>query len=266
MPEGHTIHRHARLQAKELGGRELAVSSPQGWAEDVAAELDGRRLERVDAYGKHLLYRFDGTLPLHVHLGLFGKFRTWKGEVPDPTPTTRLRLDGGDTVVDLAGATASELMSEEDEVNLLARLGPDPLRADADPEQAWAAIQRRRIPIGAALLDQSLIAGIGNVYRAEILFACGIGPMVPARELGRTDFHCIWETARAMLRDGERSGAIITIPKDEVRGQRSKLRGRDGVQVYRRETCRRCGGPVSSETVAARTMWWCPACQPAGKA
>lgn len=263
MPEGHTIHRHARLQMQELGGRELAVSSPQGWAEDAAAELDGRRLERIDAFGKHLLYRFEGALPLHIHLGLFGRFRTWKGEAPEPRDTTRLRLDGGESVIDLSGATASALISEEDEEKLLARLGPDPLRADVDSEGAWGVMQRRRIGIGAALLDQRVIAGIGNVYRAEILFACGIAPMTPARDLQRADFDCIWETTRMMMRDGERSGRIITVPKEEATGQRSKLRGRDRVQVYRRETCRRCGGPVSSETVAARTMWWCPRDQPA---
>src|SRR5699024_8137463 len=125
---------------------------------------------------------------LHVHLGLFGRFRTWKSTAPEPRSTTRLRFDGGETVVDLSGATASELLTRAAADTLLARLGPDPLRRDADPERAWAAIARRRIGIGAAILDQRVIAGIGNVYRAEILFACGIDPLTPAREISREDF------------------------------------------------------------------------------
>lgn len=263
MPEGHTIHRHARLQMKDLGGTEVAVSSPQGWAAEAAEVLDGRVLERIDAYGKHMLYRFEEAPALHVHLGLFGRFRTWKPPVPEARPTTRLRLEGTEKVVDLSGATASKLMDESDEEELLARLGPDPLRSDANPDEAWTALQRRKIGIGAALLDQRVIAGIGNVYRAEILFACGIDPMLSSKELERADFDCVWETTRAMMRVGERGGKIVTVPRDEAGKPPSKLTGRDRVQVYKREHCRRCGTTVASEQVAARTMWWCPNCQPA---
>ena len=86
MPEGHTIHRHARLQNADMAGRRLGVTSPQGWAEDAAAEADGRVLELVEAYGKHLFYRFEGApAALQVHLGLFGKF--WRLEEPPPPPT-----------------------------------------------------------------------------------------------------------------------------------------------------------------------------------
>jgi DNA-formamidopyrimidine glycosylase len=261
MPEGHTIHRHARLQRKALGGREVAVSSPQGWAAEAAAVLDGRRLEAIDAYGKHLLYRFEEAPALHVHLGLFGRFRTWKAPVPDPRHTTRLRMAGGERVVDLSGATASGLMDEADEEALLARLGPDPLRPDADPERAWEALQRRRISVAAALLDQRVIAGIGNVYRAEILFACGIDPMQPAKGLDRGQFDCIWKVTRSLMRAGERSGRIVTVPRAEAGGPREKLSGRERVQVYRRERCRRCGGQVSTAEVAARTLFWCSFCQ-----
>jgi len=263
MPEGHTNHRHARLQTADLGGRELRVSSPQGWASEAATALDGRRLQRIDAYGKHMLYRFEDAPPLHVHLGLFGRFRTWTAPSPEPTPTTRLRLDAGERGVDLSGATASATITETEEQTLLARLGPDPLRTDADPELARAALERRRIPLAAALLDQRVIAGIGNVYRAEILFACGLDPMLPSRDLRREDFDRLWSATRRLMRAGERSGRIVTVPGDEAGGRPSKLRGREAVQVYRRETCRRCGGPVSSAEVAARTLWWCPRDQPA---
>lgn len=248
---------------RDLGGHALTVTSPQGWAADAAAEVDGRVLERIDAHGKHLLYRFEGALALHAHLGLFGKFRRWTDPAPPPRDTTRLRLDGGHVGFDLAGATASELMSEDAEAALLARLGPDPLRRDAVPARAREALARRRIGIGAALMDQKVIAGIGNVYRAEILFACGIDPLREARSITDEEFECLWTTTVAFLRSGARSGRIVTVSKEEAGGRPpSRLTGEDRVQVYRRERCRRCGGPVSTASVAGRTLYWCPADQP----
>ncbi|CAN5487590.1 Fpg/Nei family DNA glycosylase [soil metagenome] len=263
VPEGHTIHRYARLQMRDFGKRELQVSSPQGWASEAAAAVDGRRLEKIDAYGKHLLYRFEGAPAIHVHLGLFGRFRTWNQPAPEPRSTIRLRFESEENALDLSGATASDLLLRAAERDLLARLGPDPLRRRPDPEKAWASWQRRKSGIGAALLDQKVVAGIGNVYRAEILFACGIDPLLPSNELTRDEFDCIWETTRAMLRAGERSGKIVTVPRDEAGGAPSRLKGKDRVQVYRRESCRRCGGPVSEAEVAARNLFWCPRCQPA---
>jgi len=264
VPEGHTIHRHARIQMGDMGDRALSVSSPQGWAADAAAEVDGRVLERIDAYGKHLLYRFADAPALHVHLGLFGGFRRWKEPAPPPRATTRLRFEGGDRTVDLFGATASELMSQDAEAALLARLGPDPLRRDADPSRARDALGRRRIGVGAALLDQKVIAGIGNVYRAEILFACGIDPLRESRAITDVEFQRIWSETVGMLRRGERSGKIVTVPPEEAGGKpRSRLTGKDRMQVYRRERCRRCGGPVSTANVAGRTLFWCPHDQPA---
>ena len=262
MPEGHTIHRHARLQTQALGDTSLRMSSPQGRASEAAEALDGRRIERIDAYGKHLLYRFEDELSLHVHLGLFGRFRTWRAPAPPPRDTIRLRFDAGERVIDLSGATASHLIDPATEAKMLARLGPDPLRPGADPERAWEALRRRRIPIGAALLDQNVIAGIGNVYRAEILFACGLDPMLPAKTIKRAEWEEIWETTRAMLRTGERSGRIVTVPASESKGAPSKLRGRDRVQVYRREQCRRCGTKVRMKEISARNLFWCPTCQP----
>ncbi len=271
MPEGHTIHRYARLHERALKGGPLRVSSPQGAesgvaaaveAVEAAAALDGGELLRAEGYGKHLFYRFGNGLTLHVHLGLFGRFRTHRAPVPAPRGAVRLRLNGGDRAVDLSGATASRLIDPASEAALLARLGPDPLRRGADREQAWAMLARRRIPIGALLLDQRFIAGIGNVYRAEILFSCAINPALPSNSLRREEFDEIWETTVAMMRLGERSGRIITVPDSEAGGAPSKLRGRDRVQVYRREHCRRCGTEVRRAELAARTMHWCPHCQP----
>ena len=263
MPEGHTIHRHARLQNADMAGRTLGVTSPQGWAEDAAAEADGRVLELVEAYGKHLFYRFEGApAAVQVHLGLFGKFWRREEPPPPPTPTTRLRFTGGERTLDLSGAIITGLIAPEEEAALLARLGPDPLRRDADPEKAWERLQRKRIGLAAALLDQTVIAGLGNVYRAEILFACGLRPAKPAKDLTREQFDQLWATTVAFLRKGERSGKIVTVPREEAGKPPSRLTGRDRVQVYRREHCRRCGTPTNTAKVAGRTLYSCPVCQP----
>ncbi len=254
MPEGHTIHRLARDHGRLLGGQVVHATSPQGRAVEAAATIDGRRLERIDAYGKHLLYRFSGPETLHVHLGLYGRFGRMKTAAPTGS-TPRLRLESGNVVLQLSGPTACELIDPPGEDRLLARLGPDPLRRDADPERAWSALRRRRIPIGAALLDQRVLAGVGNVYRAESLFVCRLDPWRPARDLDRPTFDRLWETIAQQLADGVRRGRIVTRP-----GPGRRRRG-ETVWVYHRETCGRCEGPVHNAELAARRLYWCPACQ-----
>ena len=264
MPEGHTIHRHARTHTTELGGQRLAVSSPQGWASEAAEAVDGKVLDHVDAYGKHLLYRFEDDLTVHVHLGLFGGFRRYKLPGPPARETTRLRFLGEERGMDLAGAVISQLIDPAEEDELMARLGPDPLRRHARADRMRTALARRKAPVGAALLDQSVIAGLGNIYRAEILFACGIDPHREARSLSAEETAAIWKTSKAMLTAGVKTGKTVTVPRAEAGKPLAKLTGTDRHQVYKREHCRRCGTPVQSETMAARTLFWCPACQPAG--
>ncbi len=247
MPEGHTIHRLARQQTRLLRGQPLTASSPQGRATDVAATLDGRVLEGIDPYGKHLLYRFAGDVTLHVHLGLYGRFT----RVREPRGAPRLRLVTPDgTTVQLTGPTACHLMEPPEEDRLLARLGPDPLRRDADPERAFANLRRRRIPIGAALLDQAVLAGVGNVYRAEALHVRRLDPFRPAREHDREELELLWGTIAAQLADGVKRGRIRTDPRPGGRHF-----------VYRRTHCATCDGPVQTTQLAARTLHWCPRCQ-----
>ena len=147
--------------------------------------MDGKVLTHVDAYGKHLLYRFEDDLSVHVHLGLFGKFRRYKLPGPPTRETTRLRFLGEERGMDLAGAVISQLIDPAEENELMARLGPDPLVPRTRVNRLRTALARRKIPVGAALLDQSVIAGLGNIYRAEILFACGIDPHRESRSLTR---------------------------------------------------------------------------------
>lgn len=265
MPEGHTLHRYARLHRQALAGRPVAVDSPQGRFVD-AAEIDGRFLETVEAYGKHLFYRFEGARLLHVHLGLFGRFRRFRpARAPEPSPATRVRMTADGAVVHLSGPIACELVDDAAVEQLLARLGPDPLRTDADPERAWAAVQRRRSAVGRALLDQTVVAGVGNVYRAEVLFRAGIHPERPARELDRAEFDALWADLAALLRAGERSGRIVTVEPAHV-GAATRARVPDDarVYVYRRggEPCRRCGTTIASWTLGGRTVSACRVCQP----
>lgn len=260
MPEGHTIHRRARDHARWFAGQAVAVSSPQGRFADGAARLDGRIFDGAEAWGKHLLYRFDPDEPVwvHIHLGLFGKFRMRKNPAPEPRGAVRLRVVGDERTLDLSGPTCCELLDADGRAALFERLGPDPLRADADPERFVTALSRRRIPIGAALLDQKLIAGIGNVYRAEILFILGIDPELPARDLGDERARELWRLTGELLRVGVRTDRIITVEPERTPHRRK--RG-DRLWVYKRRSCRSCEGPVRSWTLGGRTMHACASCQ-----
>jgi endonuclease VIII len=260
MPEGHTIHRLARDHTRWFGGQRLLADSPQGRAEQLAEAVSGLELEGADAYGKHLFHRWEGRLTVHVHLGLFGRFRRWKAPPPEPTAGTRLRLFGETHVLSLSGPTACRLIDPGEEEALLARLGPDPLRPDADPHAALSALARRRIPIAAAILDQRVIAGLGNVYRAEALNVLGIDPMLPARDLGEERFEELWSTITTMLEDGVRERRIVT-RRDGPRPYSRTPRDR-ATWVYRREHCGRCGTATRTEEVGARKLYWCPTCQP----
>ncbi|WP_051471429.1 Fpg/Nei family DNA glycosylase [Patulibacter minatonensis] len=279
MPEGHTIHRLARDHVRDLAREPLRVTSPQGRATETAKVLDGRSFAKVDAYGKHLLYRFEDDLTLHVHLGLFGRFRRQHSPPEEPKGEKRLRMIGERWTVDLSGAVACALLEPDEEAALLARLGPDPLRRDADPERFVATLRRRRIPIGAAIMDQSVVAGIGNVYRAEALHVDGIDPRLPAKDLGDERAMVLWGTMAKMLADGVRERRIVTI-RDEhdkpvkagratkgegPRARADRVRHRT-VRVYRREHCHDCGGPVRTYPMAGRTVHDCPVCQPEGSA
>lgn len=265
MPEGHTIHRLARLHRPLLVGETVTVSSPQGRFAGGAARLDGERVEAIDAVGKHLFYRWSGADILHIHLGLFGRFRTFRQEPPDPTDGTRLALRTDETTIYLAGPTACELLSVEERDAVVARLGPDPLRSDASFEAFDANLGRRTIPIGAALLDQKVIAGVGNVYRAEILFLAGIDPRRRARDLTDEERARVWALSRQELRRGEKAGRIVTVdPADVGARRRADLRAGDRLYVYKRDGdgCHRCETAIELTELANRKVWWCPSCQP----
>ena len=185
VPEGHTVHRQAREHRARLRGSRLAVSSPQGRFSQGAALLDGRELERADAYGKHLFLGFAGGLHLHVHLGLYGTWEFGAAPAPPPRGAVRVRLEGNGSFADLRGATACEVWTSGERASLVARLGPDPLRRRPDPGRAWDRLSRSRTSVGRLLMDQAVVAGVGNVYRAEVLFRGGLSPHRPGVAVSR---------------------------------------------------------------------------------
>jgi endonuclease VIII len=263
VPEGHTLHLLARDHTRDLGGRPVRVSSPQGRAVALASRLDGRVLTAAEAYGKHLFHHWDGVEDvLHVHLGLFGKITRHASPPPPPaTPNVRVRLEGVEWTVDLTGPTVCELLDLEGVERVLARLGPDPLRRDADPELAWTRLRRRRVPVGVAVMDQAVFAGVGNVFRAEALFVLGIHPERPANTITRDEFDQLWSTLTAMLRQALKDRRIVTVAAAELERPKAKLLQGEGRYVYRQERCRRCDREVRRWDLAGRWAYACESCQ-----
>lgn len=251
-------------------GVPLHVSSPQGRAEGSASLVDGSELRAIDPYGKHLFYRFgpkeaQGQRTLHVHLGLFGKFTRSKSPALPPKETVRLRIASPKWTVDLVGPTDCRIVDPDEEFTIRARLGPDPLRPDADPELVWKSLQRRRIPIGEALLDQKVIAGVGNVYRAEALFIVGVHPNRPANQLDRYEFDQIWSTLVRLLNLGVQDKRILTVSDDELATfdrPRRRIPGKEAVYVYKKGHCMRCGSAIERWDMAGRWAYACQTCQP----
>lgn len=262
MPEGHTIHRLARHLRRTLSGEPLHVWSPQGRFADGAARLDGRQLRRADAWGKYLFCDFGTDEVLHVHLGLIGKFRQRPAPAPDPVGVVRLRLEGAHATWDLSGPTRCELVTPGDVRAITAKLGADPLRRNPDVATARQKFARSTRPVGAYLLDQSVIAGIGNVYRAELLFLCGIHPARPASSLDDDEFRELWARTVELLRVGVRLGRIVTTDPVEIGRPRARMRPEDRLYVYHRDHCRRCGTELGVLELGGRPIWYCPTCQP----
>jgi endonuclease-8 len=240
----------------------VGASSPQGRFAEGAARIDGRVLERTDAYGKHLFHRYAGAGWLHVHLGLIGSFVTGLGPPLPPAGALRLRLVGEGGWLDLRGPMVCELMTPPDRSALLARLGPDPLRRGADPRPAWDRLSRSRLPVGQLLMDQTVIAGIGNVYRSELLFRHRVSPFLPGRDLPQPTWVGMWADLVALMRVGVRTGRIVTTRTEDRPGRR--VTNEVAHYVYRRtgQPCRVCGTPVATVPLAGRNLFWCPRCQP----
>ncbi len=271
MPEGHTLHRLAGDLTHAFAGRRVRVGSPQGRFADSAALLDGQLLVGAEAWGKKLFIEFPGDRFVYIHLGLIGGFVVESGvaEVPPPVGEVRLRITTPTAYGDLRGATACELVTREQREAAIAKLGPDPLRPDADPARAWERVRRSSLPIGRLLMDQGVLAGVGNVYRAELLFRHRMHPLRPGRTLRSGQWRAMWDDLVELMAIGVRTGRIDTVRPEhtpEAMGRAARVDDHGGeVYVYRRtgQPCHVCGRPIRTAVLDARNLFWCAHCQPA---
>jgi len=277
MAEGHTIHALARRFAAAFLGSRPVASSPTGALTELAASIDRREVTSVEAYGKNLLVDVDGPV-LHVHLGMFGVFHVIRhrrkrrlGDAPDlPVKgAVRLRLVNTTHVGDLHAPMVCELLDAAGAAALMARLGPDPLRADADPTPFLDAVAASDRTIAELLMDQSVLAGVGNVYRSELLFRARLDPYTPGRLLSRDRIEGLWDDLAAIMPWGVESGRILTTASDLDRAAASladagtvpRLRPTYAVYLRAGRPCPECGAPIQSRKLAGRTLYWCPRCQ-----
>jgi endonuclease-8/formamidopyrimidine-DNA glycosylase len=294
VPEGHSVRRLARQFGDVFAGGTLAVTSPQGRFAAGAALLDGHTLTDARSHGKHLFLHFEHAVVLHVHLGLYGAWdfggdATFRGASsigaprkvgeretfddgveaaysgpPDPRGAVRVRLVGRHGWADLRGATTCAAITEAEAQAVLARLGPDPLRnLPEDKVRFIAGLQSRKAPIAALLMDQKVIAGVGNVYRAEVLFRQRLDPWLAGHALPRRAAELLWEDTAAVMSDGVRDGRIITTPA-AYWGEGAVLPADEEAHyVYKRQglPCRVCAVPVAVTVLAGRKLYWCAGCQ-----
>lgn len=263
------MHADAARFAVAFGGRRVGVCSPQGRFVAGAAELDGRVLEEAEAHGKNLFLWFSGGLALHVHLGLIGAWTWWSAageQVAGPLlrsrapGAVRVRLSGPDGVAaELRGAMTCQVLAAPKVEAVVSALGPDPIRADADPGRAWARISRSAVPLGTLLLDQKVVAGAGLIWRCEAPFLAGISPFRPGHAVSAAEWCGLWAELVRIMRAAVDHSADHG-PTDGHTSEGPSV----SFAVFRRagQPCVRCGTPVESAPLAGRPVWWCPHHQP----
>jgi len=221
MVEGHGVHRVVAQHRRRLLGKSFQATSPNGRFVEGAKAINGKPLCRIEAIGKNLFYFFGAiTAPaiVHVHFGMSGRFRISALPPPEPTKTTRLQLVNEKENI---GAQLSAMTVQLGDLELYQTkyntLGPDPLREDADAERFWQAMQSSGTPIGSLLMDQSKIAGVGNIFRAEILFKSRVHPEQPSNTLDRAAFSRLWRHSVDLLQRGFQTGSILTVDPVKIR-------------------------------------------------
>lgn len=213
MPEGHVLHRLANRFTRDFTGP-LAVASPQGRFEASASILNGSALVGARAHGKHLFLEFEGERFIHIHLGLYGKwrFREILEAVPAPIGEVRLRLVSPREVADLSGPNRCALINGDEVEAAIARLGPDPLDPTPNDRADFVAgVRARKRAIGELVMDQSVVAGPGNIYRAESLFRVGISPFRKGANTSVARVGQLWDELELLMQDGVREGVITTV-------------------------------------------------------
>lgn len=265
MPEGHVVHRQAREITKLFGKNKVSVDSPQGRFTESALRINGSTLTKASAQGKHLFIHFDNQLAVHVHLGLYGKW-SFLSEQVDPVGLIRLRITSDSACAELRGPNACEVITKGEMKSILAKIGPDPIKGD-DPSRIRDKVLTSSATIGALLMDQKLYAGVGNIYRAEVLFRHGINPYAQGAALTSELFDSMWLDLTQLMKRGVRTGRIDTVrPEHEPRAMKRAAReDRHGgeVYVYRRsgQECLVCSSIIEQGELQGRNLFWCPRCQ-----
>lgn len=295
MPEGNEVHRWAERHNAAFGGRRLNVLPGPNHRFHDAHLVDGKKLRRVLAVGKHLGYEFGDDLILHVHLGRFGDWTEGCGELPEPKGMLRAVLqragsgrarrsvqgqphnlrcgkdDGTQPFppedvewCELRGPTDCSVYDRAKWEALMARLGPDPLGDDPaghdDPRRYVDAVLNRKTAVGELLMDQSIVSGVGNIYRAEVLFRHRVNPFTPGEEMKAKVLEAIWKDLPPLLRAGMVDRRIVCTKRaDRPSKAEPALRGEEHY-VYRRhgKPCFVCGERILHRDVAGRTLYWCP--------
>jgi endonuclease-8 len=266
VPEGDTIFRAARTLNRALAGQTV-TRFESGLA--PLAELDrrdpiaGRVVERIDAAGKHCLVRLSGDLVLRTHMRMNGSWHIYRpGERwTRPAAAARIVIETADWVAVAFDVYSAEFVRGEALARhrAMASLGPD-LLGDVDRDAVWTRVAAEGArPVHEVLLDQRVMAGLGNVYKSELLFLSGIHPDRPADAIEPDAWWDLIARARALLR------ANVAASARGARRTTGRMNPREGLWVYSRggRPCRRCGTPIASrkDGDAARVTYWCPRCQ-----
>jgi formamidopyrimidine-DNA glycosylase len=270
LPEVETVRR--RLEPRLTGRRfervdifDPRLTRPHDPTE-VAAELEGERVDRIDRRGKYLVFRFEGGRVLLIHLRMTGSvlYTDPGANGEDSHRRAVIRLDNGsDVVYRDVRRFGTWLLVEPGELDpyLATKIGDEPLGRRFTVAALTARLAGRRAPVKAALLDQRTLAGLGNIYVDEALWRARIHPLRPAREVEPDELPGLRRAVRQALQAGiRRQGATLRDYRqpDGTRGRMQrefKVYGREG------EPCERCGTPIEKTRVAGRGTWYCPACQ-----
>ena len=265
MPEGDTLWRVANRLSPVLAGRRvtgLRLATPALSAEARRHRVEGSTIRGVEARGKHLLVRFSTGVALHTHLGMTGSWHLYRvgSRWQQPAHLARVVLEADGVVAVCFVPRVVELVPEAEEAAhpSLTALGPDVVSAPFEAEAAVTRLQARgSAAIGAALLDQTALSGIGNIYKSEVLFLRGVDPFAPVAALDRMQLRRIVETAHKLMR----RSVVAPVRRTAAQGAGGQY------WVYRRarRPCRRCATLIRAarQGTPSRTTYWCPRCQPA---
>jgi endonuclease VIII len=292
MPEGNEIHRWASRHATAFAGKSVRVDGPQGRFTDTDV-IDGRKLAKVMAVGKHLGYDFGKDRILHVHLGLQGDFTEGSGALAQVKGALRLRMwnaaaikkpvvpgeskrhawysedDGTGHLdpkqiawVELRGPMDCSIYTNEKWDALVKKLGPDPLNGDG-PEKILPKLAKSRKSIAELLMDQTFFAGVGNIFRAELLFRAKVSPFRQGKDVEEKLIRSIWKDAVSLMPAAMVDRRIVTTKAADRPHKRGKALKEEAHYVYRRNglPCFICDTAVKKQELAGRNLFWCPTCQ-----